>query len=505
MPSASYFTLKGWALWFARPRFGTKALLVVCLSTIGLTLVTTYLHYRTAETALTKQFGRHLMAVAVSGAVAVDGDAFASIKTPEDMDSPAYREIRSRLLQLRQVNSNLRLRYVYTMSPTPKPGIWRYVVDSELPTADTFSPIGTIEDLSYNPAFLKPLDAPLAEDAAREYPGWGLLLSASAPIRDGTGRPVGILSVDAQADVLMEAVNRFRRRTLLFTCLAVLLSVLVAVLVTRQVTRPLRELDRAVKSVTLGDYADRVDIRSHDEFSDLAIAFNHMTRGLRERELYKRQFERYVSRQIAEKILANPEKAFWDAERRRATILFADIRGFTAMAEHLPPEAVVGRLNEYLSEMIDIVFAHEGTLDKFIGDAVMAVFGAPLSLGDDEMRAVKTALAMRDAARRLDETWTRGGLAGFRMGVSINTGDVVVGNIGSEKRLEYSAIGDTVNLAARIEQLNKEFKTDILISESTYRAVADRVEARFVDSVAVRGREQPVEVYELIGLKEGIL
>ena len=174
------------------------------------------------------------------------------------------------------------------------------------------------------------------------------------------------------------------------------------------------------------------------------------------------------------------------------------------MSEQLAPEEVVRRLNEYLAVMVDIVFAYDGTLDKFIGDAIMAVFGAPVSMGNDEERAVRAALEMQEAVRRLEMEWSERGMVGFKIGIGINTGEVVVGNIGSDQRIEYAAIGDHVNLASRLEGLNKDYGTGILISEQTYRHVEHLVDARLVDRVAVRGREEKVSIYEVLQLKEGV-
>jgi adenylate cyclase len=171
------------------------------------------------------------------------------------------------------------------------------------------------------------------------------------------------------------------------------------------------------------------------------------------------------------------------------------------MSEKVPPEVIIARLNEYLALMIDIVFKHEGTLDKFIGDAVMALFGAPLSLGNDEERAVRAAVDMQKAAADLSWRWSKQGLPEFKIGIGIHTGEIVVGNIGSEKRMEYSAIGDAVNLASRLESLNKEYKTSTLISEETYNAVKKIAETRFVDNVNVRGRAEPVTIYEVTGMR----
>jgi len=461
------------------------------------------LGYREAARAAVQEFGGKLAAVAASGALLIDGDEFAALREPAQMSSAPYRRIQAQLRRLRSANAGLRFRYLYTMAPGPQPGLWRYLVDSAPRDAADFSPLGATEDFSRGDVVVDAYRTgrPAADRHLRDYPEWGPLLSAAAPIRDRAGRVVGILGVDAPAS----SVAAIRRRLLQAAaiCLAVglLVACLAGIVVAWSLTRPLGALVAGAAAVGRGDLAYRVEIPNRDELGQLAAAFNRMTQGLRQRDLYKQQFERYVSRQIAEKILAEPERAFWQGERRRATILFADIRGFTTMAERMPPEEVVNRLNQYLTVMIDIIFEWEGTLDKFIGDAIMAVFGAPVSLGNDEERALRAAIAMRAATDDLCRRWEGAGGPGFRIGIGIDTGEVVVGNIGSERRLEYAAIGDHVNVAARLERLNRDYNTTILIGENTYRAVAHLVEARHVDSVRVRGREQPVEVYELLGLR----
>jgi adenylate cyclase len=179
------------------------------------------------------------------------------------------------------------------------------------------------------------------------------------------------------------------------------------------------------------------------------------------------------------------------------TILMSDIRGFTAMSERMPPENLVQFLNSYFAAMIDIILANEGTLDKFMGDAVMALFGAPIQHDDDALRAVKVAVAMQEKLRELNAQWIERGQPQIRVGIGISTGDVIVGNIGSSRRLEYTAIGQDVNYAQRIEALTKDLPSDILVNETTYENVKDYVEAEKFGPLALRGREEPVYIYAI--------
>jgi len=182
------------------------------------------------------------------------------------------------------------------------------------------------------------------------------------------------------------------------------------------------------------------------------------------------------------------------------TILFTDIRSFTTISEKMGAQAIVGLLNEYFSEMVSIVIQEDGVVDKYIGDAIMAVFGAPIPKPDDPVHAVRAAVRMRQALTNLNERLKARGAASLRTGIGIHTGEVVAGNIGSEKRMEYTVIGDPVNVASRLESSTKELGVNILISEDTYQRTKDLVVARPVKELTVKGRVKPVMTYELLGL-----
>lgn len=227
-------------------------------------------------------------------------------------------------------------------------------------------------------------------------------------------------------------------------------------------------------------------------------------RGLteeREKKKIRSTFARYVTQQVVQEILENPEAMALGGKRKECTILFSDIRGFTSMSEKMSPEEVVGILNEYFTVMVNLVFEYGGTLDKFIGDAIMAVWGAPISHPDDVKRAVLCALKMGDELKKLQEKWQSEGKPAFDTGIGINTGEVVVGNIGSLERMDYTVIGDNVNLASRLESLNKEYKSHILISEMTYNKIKDIVEVRPIEEVQVKGKTEKIMIYEVVGKK----
>jgi adenylate cyclase len=210
---------------------------------------------------------------------------------------------------------------------------------------------------------------------------------------------------------------------------------------------------------------------------------------------------RYMTQELAEQLLENPDAAKMGGDRKEVTVLFSDIRSYTTLTETLKAEEVVEMLNQYFESMVEAVFMHKGILDKYIGDAIMAVFGSPLPLDDHEWMAVKTAVEMRRRLAIFNTQRAARNQQTINIGIGINSDTVISGNIGCSKRMEFTAIGDGVNLGARLEGASKLYGTDIVISESTYRPCADRIWARELDFIKVKGKNKPVAVYELVGLK----
>jgi adenylate cyclase len=207
---------------------------------------------------------------------------------------------------------------------------------------------------------------------------------------------------------------------------------------------------------------------------------------------------RYLSPAVSRWVLDDPERLNLVGESREMTVLFCDLRGFTTLSQTLAPKELVSLLNEFMTAMTDVVFSHYGVLDKYIGDGLMAFWGAPMDQPDHAHRACATALDMIETLRGLQVDWERRGVPNLEMGIGINTGPMVVGNMGSRKRLAYTVLGDTVNVASRLEGLSKEFGTHVVIGEATRAAAGDAFEYRFLEAVTVAGRNEPLTVYELV-------
>ena len=220
------------------------------------------------------------------------------------------------------------------------------------------------------------------------------------------------------------------------------------------------------------------------------------------KKFIKQTFSHFVTKSVVDELLENPDKIKLGGERKECTVFFSDVADFTTISEKMSPEALVKLLNQYLTEMTNIIFKYDGMLDKYEGDAIMAVFGAPIAHGNHAYKCCAAALEMQETLAQLREMWGKQGKPKLFARCGINTGQMVVGNMGSETRFDYTVMGDSVNLGARLEPANKEYGTMVMIGENTYEMAKDKIIARQLDLLRVKGKTEPVKVYELVGLVE---
>lgn len=328
----------------------------------------------------------------------------------------------------------------------------------------------------------------------------------------------------AEANARMEEVQaRFQSdRDLLSTVgwalsgVSLAAALLIGLVLSLAFIRPARRIDQALAHIAVGDFTQRVYVPNRDEFGALSVNLNKTTeqlgnlytelQGLNEnlqtrvdaqvKELEQTtRMQRYLSPQLAESILSGETDVELISQRQNLTILFSDIRGFTSMSERMEPEELVDLLNQYLTEMTEIVFKNGGTLDKYIGDAIMVFFGNPIPYEDHAERAVRTALEMRARLAELQPRWVAGDAALLNIGVGITTGYVTVGNIGSPARLEYTVLGNQVNLASRLADSAQGGQ--ILINERTLVAVRELVDSQEIEQLQLKGVSRPTRVFEI--------
>lgn len=326
--------------------------------------------------------------------------------------------------------------------------------------------------------------------------GERVYLSSFSPFPSDSGWDWGIGMLVPQSVFLDQIIDN-AAVTLAISGLAMLVGAILSIAIARKISEPLRQLSVEMGQIRDFRLEDPFDVRSRLAEVDLmADSLASMKAGLR-------SFRKYVPAGLVRELIHLGQEAQLGGEEKRLTLFFSDIAGFTSISEKLGPQELVFRLATYLGALSDIIQRHRGTVDKYIGDAIMAFWGAPSELNDPELLAVEAALACQAEAKRISAEWTQEGLeVAFHIRIGINTGDLIVGNMGSENRLNYTVIGDAVNLASRLEGANKAYGTEIMISESTYRSVSHSIACRIIDRVKVKGKTEPITVYEPLGRYE---
>lgn len=275
------------------------------------------------------------------------------------------------------------------------------------------------------------------------------------------------------------------------------LALLIGFTIINGVTKPVRRLVDATHEIANGNLNFEIQVKTRDELGQLSMSFNEMTKGLKDKERVENLFGKYLSPDVAKKVLAEQSiDGILKGERAKLSVMFTDIRGFTPMSRGMDPQELINLLNSHFDEMIDIIDRYGGTLDKFIGDAIMAFYGAPVHYEDFFMRAINAAVQMQRASEKFNFQRKLEGKDPIHVGIGINTGDVVVGNIGSNKRLEYTVIGETVNIANRLCSVAK--KGQIIISQSTYDLLPNKSIASPIEQVMLKGVSEQVTVYEIL-------
>lgn len=315
------------------------------------------------------------------------------------------------------------------------------------------------------------------------------------------GRFVAISEIPAT--LVYEAINLIIIRNVVLVLIILFLAILAIWFFAKSISMPVIALKEAAEQIETGNYIVKLKSTTSDEIGLLTQSFVKMGKGLAEKERLRETFGRFVNKEIAAKAARGELKL--GGERKNATVFFSDIRSFTAISESLSPEKVVEFLNEYMTKMVDCIEATGGVVDKFIGDSIMGIWGAPLSTGNpskDAELAIKSMLLMRRTLYEFNIGRGTPDKPLIKIGCGVNSGPCLAGQIGSSKRMEYTVIGDTVNTASRMEALNKPFGTDILISEHTYKLLQNKIIVEPMPSIKVKGKEDALQIYALINFKD---
>jgi len=305
-------------------------------------------------------------------------------------------------------------------------------------------------------------------------------------------------------EIVLEPAHQIKRQVLFIGGVVLSGALFMVFLFSLSLTSPIEKLVELLSLIKKGNFdvtaTSQVNSWFRDEVFELAAAVDHMTEGLKERDKVKTLFTKFHGLSVTDDLLKN--EIGLGGQRKEVLVFFSDIRGFTEMSERMMPEMVVEMLNEYFAEMVSIITSHGGVVDKFIGDAIMAIWGAPKASDQDAPNALMACLKMREKLGELNTRRLDSGKPPLTIGMGLHAGPAISGTIGSSERMEYTVIGDTVNTTSRIEASTKVFGTDLLISDEVIALVGDRFKNEFVGAVEVKGRSVPLKLHRVIGYKD---
>src|SRR5262245_54971812 len=452
------------------------------------------LTYTRQQREVEDSVGTQLLNIARVAALQLDPRLHAEVDAARSPESEVYRKLRQTLAAI-QDETLLTSPITIISGLDPATRTARLVIVSSGPGRP-----GDLYPLA--PELVEPMGWTLGDGVARYTRVYrnqgGLWISAFAPILDPQGRPAALLQVAYPVEIYLDRLHELRNTLLFATGVGALATLVLGLLALRRLTRPIALLTGGVARVAAGDLSRPLPVASRDEVGRLTQAFNGMLEGLRQRDFIRSAFGRYVSPEVAQAILESPEGLRFGGTKRVVTVLMSDLRGYTRFAEQGDPEQVMEILNGYLARMADVEIAHGGTINEFIGDAIFAVYGAPVAHSDHAERAAATALAMQATLVEVNEEHARRGLPAFEMGIGLHTGEAVVGNIGSEQRAKYAVVGSAVNIASRVESAT--VGGQVLLTSATLAALGDLARTGAPFALQVKGLAESLTVHPLEGL-----
>jgi adenylate cyclase len=456
-----------------------------------------WLVYSGASKLLFRQVQGRVLAIAATGALNFPIEAHERIHSRADESGSDYQAVEKYLREIRDANPGpaMKVVFVYTMRPSASvPGKWIYIADGEEQGTKDKSHVGDPVEFEGREGTELELNEPKVNpDYTTDE--FGVWLTANIPLRDATGKPVALLGVDISADSVRAELRHLLVITLGAVAIASLVSLFAALKLAQWASSPLTLLKATLDEIATGNLDARIAMDRNDEFGEVGHAVNHMALSLQERAALKGALSRYVSAHVADSIVSLRNLPELTGSKRRITVMFCDIRNFTRFSNALEPEQVFGFLNQFFSEMIDAIFKNHGTLDKMLGDGLMALFGTPQDDDEHALHALEAAMDMQSRLEGLRDKWKQHHSSDLKIGIGLHSGDAMVGNIGSKDRMEYTAIGDTVNIASRLEATTKENGCTIVLSGETAKDIPVRIPLRQVAEITVRGVTQTMAIF----------
>ena len=466
----------------------TSFIVLVLFTSISLSLFISSSVKQTMREDLQKQ----LHNVVSVGSLIIQGDELDLLVDQSQENSPAYLNVKKQLQAVR--DSSLNIRHVYTMRMGSDQSFY-FIVDAE----ESLEEMSHLGEEYPNPTelqrkiFTHPSGAYV--ESVFNTDQWGTWLSGYAPIFNSQGELAGIIG----ADISAEHVVKYERRMLAIILLAsLIISVIVSIIgiqLSNKITKPLKLLEEDLIRVQNFQLDAQLQINTvFKEVKSFHTSVENMKNGLR-------SFKKYVPATLVQQLISLQKEATLTMERKELTVFFSDIANFATISEEMALEDLGNDMRAYLTGLTDIIHQEKGTIDKYIGDSIMAFWGAPDKIDNHALLACEAALDCQRFLQDFNKEMLAKRGYQFTTRIGIHTGEMLVGNIGAENRLNYTVIGDPVNVASRLEGLNKNYGTQILISEDTYNRVKDKMLTRLVDTVTVKGKNTEMVIYELLDRK----
>jgi class 3 adenylate cyclase len=461
-------------------------ILIIMFTSIALST----LSYLTIKNAMRSDLQKKMHDVVIVGILSINGNDHIKIKDQSWLSSDEYKHFFKTLTYIK--DNVIDVKNVYTMNINEK-GKYVFIVDSEKDEKSRAS-IGDVYDgeltIEMKNVFEKKDKIYIEKNFTKDK--WGTWISGYAPIFTSDKQFAGIFGIDISAQTVIDYETRALMIIVIITVCVIIAGIVLAMFLSNKITSPLSQLEKDIGRIQNFLFDDQLDLKTiFKEIKNIDNTVDNVKASLR-------SFQKYVPSDLVRQLITLKKEAVLGGEKKVLTLYFSDIKDSTTFAESLKPEDLIKVLDKYFEGMTGTLINHKATIDKYIGDCIMAFWNAPTDIENHALIACQAALATKQFLRQFNEDLEKKGIMKLSTRIGMNTGEVIVGNIGYEKRFNYTAIGDTVNVASRMEGLNKYYGTEILITESTYNEVKDAMAARIIDRVIVKGKTKGILIYELI-------
>jgi adenylate cyclase len=478
-------------------KYRTKLYLAFSGLLVGAIVLVQGITYFESKQRFLEMMRMRVLGIATNGASSLDKADIQAVKASLDDKSDAFKSLIRQMRDIRDANRNnmFFVEYIYLVSTDPK-NSQQLIVIADASEGPVYAQPGTLYPEGISIGILNHLNENFAPSHI-EMDRWGSFLPGYAPIYTSDGKYLATLGVNISAEFVNRDLNRMKWIALFSMLIALGAGALVATWLANRLSRSLVRISESVsKYIREGTPIDASSFEQ-DEVGDLARSIRSISVIREEREQLKAHFYRNVSKPVMDKILQGGKLPFMEGEKRKITVLCSDILNFTHFTEILPPEQVVIFLNEFMTVMYDVIFAHNGTVDKVVGDGLVVEFGAPVEDPSQEINAIETAVEMQTTLQKLNKKWESEGRPEISMSIGIHSDQGILANIGAETRKEYTAVGNAVNTALRIRDAAKRLEVPILVSEATWIPIRHRFESKDMGPLYLKGKTNPVKVYAI--------